>query len=104
MTSVTTTAELGDIFETTLPSGKKDTAGREIGFTVCLRDNGVDFFAWVQNARLVKGSAISGEWAAFGVHQRSKKFTSAKEASRWAYATARDRIANLDKTCRVLAK
>lgn len=86
---------LGEIFETTLPANKKDGKGREIGFTVGLRDNGVDFYAWVQNARLVKGTTISGEWADFGVGQRSKKFTSAKAASSWAYGAARDRIAKL---------
>lgn len=101
---MTATQELGEIFETTIASGKLDTKGREIGYTVGLRDNGVDFYAWVQNARLVKGSAVSGEWKEFGVAQRSKKFTSQKAATGWAYRTANDRIANLDKTCRVLAK
>jgi hypothetical protein len=81
---------LGEIFETTLPSGKFDSAGREIGYTVGLRDNGVDFYAWVQNARRVKG-----EWKDFGVAQRSKKFGSQVEANRWAYATAKERIAKL---------
>lgn len=95
MNQTATAPELGEIFETTLPAGKKDSAGREIGFTVGLRDNGVDFYAWVQNARLVKGTAINGEWKDFGVSQRSKKFTSQDAARRWAYSTARDRIAKL---------
>lgn len=86
-----TTAAFGDAFETTLRAGKKDTAGREIGFTVGLNDNSVDFHAWVQNARLVKG-----EWKDFGVCQRSKRFGSQDEARRWAYATAKERIAKLN--------
>lgn len=81
---------LGETFETTLPSGKFDGAGREIGYTVGLRDNGVDFYAWVQNARRTKS-----EWKDFGTPQRSKRFDNQAAANRWAYATAKERIAKL---------
>lgn len=83
-------AEYGDIFETAVSSGKVDSKGREIGYLVIFRDNGTDFRALVQNARKVKG-----EWKEFGVPQRSKSFSSQIEANRWAYATAKARIANL---------
>ena len=86
----TNTKELGDTFETTLSANRVDSRGREIGFTVGLRDNGVDFYAWVQNARKVKG-----EWVDFGVLQRSKHFTSNDAARDWAYSTAKARIAKL---------
>jgi hypothetical protein len=82
--------ELGDTFENHLDSGKVDAAGRRIGYIVGLRDNGVDFYAWVQNARQVKG-----EFVDFGVQQRSKKFASQVEATNWAYRTAKERIAKL---------
>lgn len=102
---MTTTKPLGEIFETTITSGKFDTAGREIGYTVGLRDNGTDFYAWVQNARRAPKKVDGCDvWNDFGVAQRSKKFASAEAAKRWAYSTAHDRIANLNKTCRVLAK
>lgn len=88
------TAELGETFETNLGSGKFDDKGREIGYTVGFRDNGTDFYAWVQNARrvIVKGGF---EWRDFGVPQRSKCFASQAEANKWAYTTARARIAKL---------
>lgn len=103
---MTTNAKnMGEIFETTVASGRFDTKGREIGYTVGFRDNGTEFYAWVQNARRapkkVEGCDV---WNDFGFAQRSKKFTSQKSAQTWAYSTARDRIANLVKTCRVLAK
>ena len=84
------TSEFGEIFEAVLEAGKKDSKGREIGYIVGLRDNGTDFRAWVQNARFVKG-----DWSDFGVIQRSKSFRSQEEATRWAYSTAKERIAKL---------
>ena len=87
-----TTTELGEIFENYLPTGKVDSKGRHIGFIVGFRDNGTDFYAWVQNSRCVKG-----EWVDFGVRQRSKCFPSQIVANRWAYSTAKARIANLKK-------
>ena len=86
-------APLGEIFETFVSSGKFDAKGREIGFTVGFRDNGVDFFAWVQASRRVGGP--SGEFSDFGPVQRSKKFGTMAAANAWAYGTARERIAKL---------
>ena len=88
-----TATEFGETFENYLPAGKVDYKGRKIGFIVGLRDNGSDFRAWVQNARFV-----NGEWADFGVTQRSKSFSSQQAATSWAYSTARARIANLMKS------
>lgn len=82
---------MGELFETFIGSGKFDAKGREIGWTVGLRDNGVDFHAWVQSARRVKG----GEFHDFGVAQRSKKFSSQDAARSWAYTTAKTRVTNL---------
>ena len=82
--------ELGETFEAHLDSGKTDPSGRRIGYIVGLRDNGVDFYAWVQHARLVKG-----EFKDFGVQQRSKQFTSQAAATSWAYRIAHERIAKL---------
>lgn len=84
------TAEYGDITESYIRSGRYDSKNREIGYIVGFRDNGVDFRAYVQNAR-----RVAGEWQEFGVQQRSKSFTSQAAATRWAYATANDRIAKI---------
>ena len=81
---------LGDTFENHIPTGKKDSKGREIGFVVGMRDNGTDFYAWVQNARIVGRDFIE-----FGVQQRSKHFTSQAEATRWAYYTVGQRTARI---------
>lgn len=92
--------ELGEIFETFVSANKFDEKGREIGFIVGLRDNGEDFYAWVQKARReVKtrnGVRLSpGDAYDFGPRQRSKKFPSHAAAKAWAYGTARERIAAL---------
>ena len=84
------TAEYGEITETYVRSGRFDSKGREIGFIVGFRDNGEDFRAYVQNAR-----RVGGEWKDFGAQQRSKSFTSQAAATRWAYATAQERIAKI---------
>lgn len=84
------TAEYGDITESYIRSGRYDSKNREIGYIVGFRDNGVDFRAYVQNAR-----RVAGEWKEFGVQQRSKSFTSQAAATRWAYATANERIAKI---------
>ena len=89
---MTTTTEFGDLFENFLSTGKRDSKGREIGFIVGFRDNGEDFRAYVQNARLV-----NGEWVDFGVRQRSRSFPAQKFATTWAYASARVRIAKIQK-------
>ena len=81
---------MNEAFETFLPSNKKDSKGRLIGYTVGLRDDGVNFYAWVQNSRMVNGN-----FSDFGVVQRSKCFASQEAANRWAYATAKQRIAKL---------
>lgn len=86
----TNTPEFGDRFETFVPANKKDSKGRSLGFIVILVDNGVDFHACVQKAILKNGEPV-----AWGASQRSKKFKSQKEATSYAYATAKARIANL---------
>ena len=91
--NATTTLELGPTFETFVPANKRDAKGRHIGFVVGLRDNGVNFYAWVQNARYLG----NGQWVEFGVQQRSRCFDSLKAANTWAYTTARERIAKLTK-------
>lgn len=82
--------ELGQITEQHLNSGKRDSKGRFIGYTVGFRDNGVDFYAWVQAAR-----CIAGFWGDYGPTQRSKRFSSQDEATRWAFTTANARLANI---------
>lgn len=84
------TTQYGDRTETFMGTGCKDNKGREIGYVVVFRDNGEDFRAYVQNARRIKG-----EWAEFGVPQRSKSFENQDSATRWAYATAHERIAKI---------
>ena len=80
----------GEPFETFIDSGKFDAKGRKIGFTVGLNDNGKEFGAWVQSARGTKTG-----FSDFGVPQRSRTFPTQADATRWAYATARERIAKL---------
>ena len=82
--------DYGDITQNFVRSGRYDSKDREIGYIVGFRDNGVDFRAYVQNAR-----RINGEWQEFGPSQRSKSFKSQAAATRWAYATANDRIAKI---------
>lgn len=81
---------MNEALETFLRSTKTDAKGRIIGYIVGLRDDGVNFYAWVQNARMTNGNFYD-----FGVIQRSKCFTSQEAATRWAYATAKQRIAKL---------
>ena len=76
--------------ETWIGSGKHDSKGREIGYIVGLSDNGTEYAAWVQNGR-----ATAHEFKDFGVTQRSRNFTSQEAATRWAYSTAKERIAKL---------
>jgi len=80
----------GEIVQTNLGTGIKDSKGREIGFIVALVDNGTDFRALVQNARRIKG-----EWQEFGVRQSSKSYRSQAEATRCGFAIANQRIANI---------
>jgi len=81
------TQTYGEITETHLGTGSKDSKGREIGFIVALVDNGTDFRALVQNAR-----RINGEWQEFGVRQSSKSYRSQAEATRCGFAIANQRI------------
>lgn len=82
--------EYGDLTQTYVRSGRYDSKDREIGYIVGLRDNGVDFRAYVQNAR-----RVNGQWQEFGPSQRSKSFKSQDAATRWAYATANERVARI---------
>ena len=82
--------QLGEITEQYIPSGTKDNKGRFIGYIVGFRDDGANFYAWVQNTR-----RINGEWKEFGVRQRSKQFTSQAAATSWAFATVKTRIDKL---------
>lgn len=84
-------AEFGEMFEGFVASDKVDAAGKRIGFIVKFRDNGTDFYAWVQKGK----STGLHNWEKFGALQRGKKFSSQKQATDWAYATAKERIANL---------
>ena len=86
-----TTQELGEIFETLVHANKKDDKGRGICYVVGMRDNGTDFYAWVQNARYFG----NGKWIEFGTQQRSRKFTSQESANLWAYGAAKERIAKI---------
>lgn len=83
-------SEYGDLFQSFVRSGRYDSKDREIGYIIGLRDNGVDFRAYVQNAR-----RVNGQWIEFGATQRSKSFTSQAAATRWANATAQERISKL---------
>lgn len=83
-------AKYNDLSETYLRSGRWDKKGREIGYVVGLNNNGITFAAWVQNAR-----RVNGEWKEFGVMQQSKTFASQEAATKWAYQTAKERIAKL---------
>ena len=82
--------EYGEITMTFLSSGKFDAKGREVGYAVVFRDNGTDFRCYVQNTR-----RVNGEWAEFGVPQRSKSFTSQQAAANWGYLTAKERLAKV---------
>jgi hypothetical protein len=81
-----TEATYNDMTETFIGTGRNDSKGREIGWIVGLNNNGVDFAAWVQNAR-----KVNGNWKEFGVQQRSRSFPSQATATAWAYATAQVR-------------
>jgi hypothetical protein len=79
-----------NIIETWLGSSKFDNAGREIGYIVGFNDNGEQYAAWVQNGR-----KSNGKFADFGAKQRSRMFATQSQATQWAYATAKERIAKL---------
>jgi hypothetical protein len=85
-----TTWNSDNIFLNYLSSGKRDPKGRMIGYVVGFNNNSNEFAAWVQNTRQIKGN-----WIEFGVTQRAKYFASQVQATRWAYNTARERIAKL---------
>ena len=82
----------GEPLETFVGSGKKDKKGREIGFIVGFNNDGAgDFRAWVQCAR----RTAPCKWFDFGALARSRGFASQEAATRWAYRTAKERIAKL---------
>lgn len=87
------TAPLGESFTQFVSANQVDDKGREIGFVVGFRDNGSDFYAWVQQAR--KTSRY--DWIDFGPHQRSKRFDSQTAARQWAFSSAKDRISKIRK-------
>lgn len=76
--------------EVWVSANKFDAKGREIGYIVGFNTNGVDWAAWVQNGRKDKTC-----FKDFGAAQRSKMFATLEQANRWAYATAKERIAKL---------
>lgn len=86
------TNPLSEIFEHHEPAGKNDDKGRQIWFIRGHRKNEVtgECYAWVQNARRVKG-----EVKEFGVPQRSKLFPSVATALVWSKATVADRVSKL---------
>jgi hypothetical protein len=83
---------MSEIFETFLRSGKCDAKGRHIGYIVGLREMDDGVYAWVQNGR-----CIDGYFGNFGVIQRSRRFETMEQANRWAYKTAKERLAKLIK-------
>ena len=82
---------MSEIFETFMRSGKVDSKGRHIGYIVGLREMDDGVYAWVQNGRSTPNDFID-----FGVRQRSRRFDSMAQATKWAYATAKQRIAKLN--------
>jgi hypothetical protein len=78
---------MNDPIQRFLSSGIKDSKGREVGYVIGLRDDGINFYAWVQAAR-----KINQDFKDFGVKQRSVCFTSQEEAVQWAYTTAKQRL------------
>lgn len=83
---------LSEITEQYIPAGVQDSKGRWIGYTVGFRNSETTYYAWVQNTRRVKGV-----WKDFGVRQRAKQFATQEAATAWAFATAKERIAELNK-------
>jgi hypothetical protein len=79
-----------NIIESWISANKFDRKGREIGYIVGFNTNGVEWAAWVQNGRKDKMG-----FKDFGAAQRSKMFPTIEQANRWAYATAKERIAKL---------
>jgi hypothetical protein len=88
-----TEMQFGEILETFLTTNKFDNSDREIGFVIGMRDDTVNFYAWVQNTR-----RVNGEWKEFGVRQRSKSFATQEQATKWAYVEAGKRISRVLKT------
>lgn len=82
--------EFNNYKEAYIRSGRRDSKDREIGYIIGTNDNGTVFAAWVQNAR-----RVDGEWKEFGVRQRSKRFKTQADATRWAYQVANERISKL---------
>jgi len=83
-------SDFNNMMESWVGSAKYDSKNREIGFIVGLNDNGTEFAGWVQSGRM-----IGREFQEFGVPQRAKYFKTQREATNWAYSTAKQRIANL---------
>ena len=81
---------LYDTLETFMSAEVVDGKGREVGVTIGLRDNGRQFFAWVQNSRREKGYFYT-----FGMQQPAREFHTQREAMGWAYRVARERIAKV---------
>lgn len=76
----------------TIDSGKVDSKGRAIGFTVYVWQwvKTGEWYASVQNARF-----INGKWEDFGVKQRGKKYISEDAAKSTATMIAKSRVNNL---------
>ena len=81
---------MDEALEVFVGSGKLDKQGREIGFTVGLRQMQDGAYAWVQAAR-----RSGHDFNDFGVKQRSRRFDTMEAANAWAYSTANRRIADL---------
>lgn len=76
--------------ETFMSAGVVDGAGREVGVTIGMRDNGYQFFAWVQDSRREKGHFYD-----FGAQQPCREFHTQREAIGWSHRAARERIAKV---------
>jgi hypothetical protein len=81
--------EWSDPLESFVGTAIKDSKGREVGWIVGLRNDGINYYAWVQNAR-----KLNHKFSDFGVKQRSVCFTTQEQATLWAYTTAKQRVAN----------
>jgi hypothetical protein len=90
--SDTNTLNLGEIFTHVFRTGRWDSKNREVLYVRGHREelSTGKCYAWVQNARRVKGEVVE-----FGVPQRSKLFPSTEAALRWTLQTANERTSKL---------
>ena len=81
--------QYGDITQIWMGAAINDSKGREIGWTIGLRDNGSEYAAWVQASR--KTGAC--KFADFGPCQASRSFDTQEQATAWTFGEAKERVA-----------